>query len=78
MGTLERFTEFADTLSPERRGEIEAILEQIMASETAPSLTPEQLAELDRRAADPDPDYVTLEEFKDNSRTFIDALPNRG
>ena len=74
MGTLERFAKFADTLPQERREEIEAILERIMADEAAAGLTPEQWAELERRLADPNPTYVTLDEFKMNSRAYVDAL----
>lgn len=63
MTILEQFNAFAERLPPERRAEIEQLLADIMASEDADwELSPDQLTELRRRMADPNPEYATDEE----------------
>lgn len=65
MTIFEKFAEFAERLPDDRRAEIEELLAEIMESEGADwSLSPEQLAELERRMADPNPQYATAEEVE--------------
>lgn len=64
MPILEKFVAFAEGLPEERRARIEELLSEIMASEAECELSPEQLAELKRRMADPNPEYATAEEVE--------------
>jgi putative addiction module component (TIGR02574 family) len=58
MTIFEKFAVFAETLPEDRRIALAELLSGIMAAETDRSLSPEQLAELDRRMADPNPEYA--------------------
>lgn len=65
MTIFEKFAEFAECLPDDRRAAIEELLADIMESEGADcDFTPEQLAELDRRMADPNPEYASPEEVE--------------
>ena len=65
MTIIEKFVAFAEGLPADRRAEIEEILFEIMEAETADcELSPEQLAELERRMADPNPQYASAEEVE--------------
>ena len=63
MTILEKFMAFAEGLPESRRHEVEEILSGIMAAADG-ELSPEQLVELDRRMADPNPEYATEEEVE--------------
>ncbi|WEK45892.1 MAG: hypothetical protein P0Y56_12770 [Candidatus Andeanibacterium colombiense] len=59
MTTLEKFVAFAEALPSERRQEVEDLLADLMAAEGAEGdFTAEELAELDRRLANPNPRYA--------------------
>jgi hypothetical protein len=59
MSILEKFNAYAEALPPERRREIDDLLASIMESDSPEfDLTPDELAELDRRMADPHPVYA--------------------
>jgi hypothetical protein len=59
MSILEKFNAYAEALPPERRREIDDLLASIMESDSPEfDLTPDELAELDRRMADPHPEYA--------------------
>jgi len=62
MTILDRFVQFTLSLPDERREEIEDILASIMAGNEAAAFSAEQLAEIDRRLAEEDPEYATEEE----------------
>jgi hypothetical protein len=54
MTILEKFMAFAESLPSERRAEDEELLESVMDSDAIEfDLTPEELAEIDRRRAEP-------------------------
>jgi len=58
MTMLEKFVEFAQTLSADRMESLETTLAQIMDSWSGKyDFTPGQLAELDRRMAEEHPEY---------------------
>jgi len=61
MTTLEKFVSFTEALSPERRRLMEEVLEDLMADSAEEDFTPDQLTELERRLADPDPKYADPE-----------------
>jgi len=64
MTTIEKFVEFAQTLSGKDRADVEAVLDSMMLSHSNQSLlTPEQEEENNRRFADPNPQYATREEM---------------
>lgn len=58
MTIFEEFVAFAEALPDDRRATIAELLSDIMASEGDWQLSGEQLAELDRRMADPNPQYA--------------------
>jgi hypothetical protein len=59
MTVLEKFVAFAEGLSAERRQAIENLLADMMGAEDAESaFTPAELAELQRRLDDPNPQYA--------------------
>ena len=59
MTIFEKFAEFAEGLPETRRQEIEELLADLMAGEnTAGEFSAEELAELERRMADPNPQYA--------------------
>lgn len=61
MGVLKKFMAFAEALPRHSRTSVENVLETLMATHRADTeLTPEELAELDRRLADPNPRYADL------------------
>jgi hypothetical protein len=63
MTILEKFKTFAEALPAERRREVEEILASLMDSESPEfDLTGDDLAELDRRIADPEPVTLSHEE----------------
>ena len=64
MTILERFIAFTEGLAPERLRRVEEILEAIMHDDGEAGFTPEQLAELDRRLAEPDPQYADPEDVE--------------
>ena len=65
MTIFEKFAAFAEQLPARRRAEIAELVADILASENAGSeLSPEQRAELERRMADPHPEYATDEEVE--------------
>lgn len=70
MTILEKFVAFAEQLPAARRDEIEAALAALMDSYSSEyQFAPDELAELDRRVAEPHPRYSSSEE--------IDALLQR-
>ena len=74
MGVIEQFVVFAETLSDDRRREIEEILESIMESDSAEFVfTDEELEEIDRRLADPNPQYADPAEIEAIFRRFDKA-----
>lgn len=74
MAVLEEFVAFANGLPADRSAEIDEVLESIMRSESAEfEFTPEELAELDRRAADPNPEYADPAEIEANFSRFRSA-----
>ncbi|QGN54787.1 hypothetical protein [Novosphingobium sp. Gsoil 351] len=71
MSILEKFVAFAEALPDERRAEIDEILAAIMDSDDPEfGFTPDELAELDRRMADPDPQYADPAEVEAVFRRF--------
>jgi hypothetical protein len=59
MTILEKFVEFAERLPDDRRQEIEELLADLMAGESiASEFSADELAELERRMADPNPKYA--------------------
>ena len=59
MTVLDKFVAFAAGLPADRRREVEEVLAALMDRESDDhGLTPAQLAELDRRLAEPNPEYV--------------------
>lgn len=59
MTIFEKFAEFAERLPKTRRREIEELLADLMAGEdTAAGFSADELAELERRMADPNPQYA--------------------
>ena len=59
MTILEKFVAFAEGLPEDRRQAFEELLADLMAGESSDGeFTPEELAELDRRMADPNPEYA--------------------
>jgi hypothetical protein len=54
MTTLEKFISFAKTLDGDQRGSLDAVLTSVMESYSDNyALTEDELAEIDRRVADP-------------------------
>jgi hypothetical protein len=71
MSVLEKFVAYAEALPEERRREIDEILASIMDSESPEfEFTEEELAELHRRMADPNPQYATPAEVEAVFRRF--------
>jgi hypothetical protein len=71
MSVLEEFVAFAQRLPADRRHEIDEILASIMDSESPEfDFTEEELAELGRRMADPNPQYATPAEVEAVFRRF--------
>ena len=71
MSVLEKFVAYAEAQPEERRREIDAILASIMDPESPEfEFTAEELAELDRRMADPDPKYADPTEVEAVFRRF--------
>lgn len=58
MTIFEKFAEFAERLPEDRRAVLAELLAGIMASEADRDPSPKQLAELNRRMADPHPEYA--------------------
>jgi putative addiction module component (TIGR02574 family) len=58
MTVFEEFVAFAEALPDDRRAVIAELVSDIMGAEGDWQLSREQLAELDRRMADPNPDYA--------------------
>lgn len=58
MTVFEKFVAFAEALPDDRRAEIAELLSSIMAAEGNWEFSSEQLAELKRRMADPNPKYA--------------------
>ena len=66
MTILEKFNAYAEALPPERRREIDDLLASLMESDSPESdLTPDELAELDRRVADPNAEYADPKDIAD-------------
>jgi hypothetical protein len=64
MTMLEKFVAFARDLPADRLASLEEVLAELMASYSASDdLTPEELAELDRRVAEENPEYADPEEI---------------
>ncbi|HEX7712030.1 MAG TPA: hypothetical protein VF418_13950 [Sphingomonadaceae bacterium] len=64
MTILEKFVAFAEGLPPEQLRLVEEVLEGLMEEGVEGDFTPEQLAELDRRLADPNPRYANPEDVE--------------
>jgi len=65
MTVLDKFVAFAEGLPADRRREVEEVLAALMDRESDDhGLTPEQLAELDRRMAEPNPEYADPSEVE--------------
>jgi hypothetical protein len=65
MGIIETFVSFAEGLTGQRRKAFEAELAALMETYSDRfEFTPEELAELDRRVAEPKPDYATADEVE--------------
>jgi predicted house-cleaning noncanonical NTP pyrophosphatase (MazG superfamily) len=62
MSILERFVEFARALPDKDRQSVEDLLDSIMRTASDSGFADEQLAELDRRMAEENPEYATDEE----------------
>ena len=58
MTMLEKFLAFAKELPPERLESLEEVLEDLMTAYSADDLTPEEIAETDRRLAEKNPEYA--------------------
>jgi hypothetical protein len=63
MTMLEKFVAFAEKLPPERLESLEQVLEDLMAAYSADDLTPEEIAETDRRLAEKNPEYADPEDI---------------
>ena len=64
MTILEKFMAFAEQLPAGRRDEIEAALAALMDSYAREfDFAPDELAELDRRVAEPHPGFASREEL---------------
>jgi hypothetical protein len=64
MTIFEKFAKFAERLPEDRRQVYEELLADLMAGEGAESeLSAEEMAEIKRRLADPDPEYVDSAEI---------------
>lgn len=65
MGIIESFVSFAEGLTGQRRKALEAELAALMESYSERfEFTPEELAELDRRVAEPKPRYASADEVE--------------
>jgi hypothetical protein len=64
MTIIEKFVAFAQGLPPEQLRLVEEVLEGLMDGDVEGDFTAEQLAELDRRLADPNPRYADREEVE--------------
>lgn len=65
MGVLEKFMAFAQALPPDSRTSVEDVLETLMATHRDDAaFTVGELAELDRRLAEPSPRYAALENIE--------------
>ena len=65
MGILDSFISFTRGLTGERRQAIEAELAALMESYSIQyALTPEEIAEIDRRLAEPHPKYASPDEIE--------------
>jgi len=74
MTILKKFVAFAETLSAEERREVESLLASIMYGRSVEfELTAEEEAELDRRMAEPDPEYAGPEEIEAIFRRYREA-----
>ena len=74
MTILEKFVAFAQALAAEERQEVESLLASIMNGHAAEfELTPEELTELDRRMADPNPEYADPAEIEAIFRRYRKA-----
>jgi hypothetical protein len=74
MTVLEKFMAFAEALSSAERQEIEALLASIMDAHAGEfDLTVEELAELDRRLADPNREYADPAEIEAIFRRYRKA-----
>jgi hypothetical protein len=66
MTILEKFNAYAERLPPERRQEIDDLLASIMEADSPDfDFTPDELAELDRRMAGPNPEYADSKDIAD-------------
>jgi hypothetical protein len=64
MTVLDKFVSFAQGLSADRREAIEAALAALMESHSpAYDFTVDELAEMDRRVADPNPGFADPDEI---------------
>lgn len=65
MGIIESFVSFAEGLTGQRRKALEAELAALMDSYSERfEFTPEELAELDRRVAEPTPRYAAADDVE--------------
>jgi len=65
MGYIETFSDKVKALAPERRADLEKVLETFfIQTEREVYLSPEQEAELARRMADPNPKFVEMKEVE--------------
>lgn len=65
MTIFEKFAAFAEALPPEQRSEVEDFLASIMDSDLPEfGLTADELAEIDRRIADPNPERIDEATFR--------------
>ena len=64
MTILEKFLSFVKELPSDQLGSLEAGLAELMESYSGDyALSKEEIAEIDRRMADPDPQYASQEEI---------------
>ena len=63
MGTFEKFAHYREALTAQDRRKLDGALAALMARQSVlPPLSPEQTADIERRFANPSPDYATSAE----------------
>ena len=62
MGTFEKFTHYRDALPARERRRLDGALAILMEQHDVPPLSAEQSADIERRFADPSPEYATRAE----------------